>query len=255
MDSIAVISDVHGNRWALEAVLADMESLGISEVVNLGDVFYGPLDPVGTADLILDRSIPTVRGNEDRIIVDGDAPLSSTLGFVRAQLSGQHLEWLENLTGSLSMGSAFAFHGSPRSDVEYLLWTVGESGAHRRGTEEVKRILGKIEASLVLCGHDHVPGARVLEDGTVVVDPGSVGLPAYRDDVPHPHLMEAGSPHARYSVVSPSPSGFTVSDRAVSYDWQAAAETAERNGRPDWATWLRTGRANPLPEPNGHIGM
>lgn len=248
MDSIAVISDIHGNRWALEAVLADIEGLGISTVVNLGDVFYGPLDPLGTAGLILDRRIPTVRGNEDRIIVDGDAPLSKTLDFVRAQLSGQHMQWLENLAMSLSIGSASAFHGSPRSDTEYLLWTVGESGAHRRATEEVQRILGETEASLVLCGHDHVPGARVLEDGTAVVDPGSVGLPAYRDDVPHPHLMEAGSPHARYAVVSSGPFGFTVSDREVSYDWKAAAETAERNGRPDWAIWLRTGRADSASE-------
>ena len=82
-----------------------------------------------------------------------------------------------------------------------------------------------------------------LPGGQTVVNPGSVGLPAYWDDLPHPHVMETGSPHARYSVISYSEFGWSVTDRIVPYDCESAAETANRNGRPDWAEWLKTGRA------------
>jgi predicted phosphodiesterase len=242
MDSIAVVSDIHGNRWALEAVLADIDSVGISTVVNLGDVVYGPLDPRGTADLVLEREIPTVRGNEDRIVVDGAHPVSETLRFVRCQLDRRHLAWLETLETCLTVGPMRAFHGSPRSDTEYLLREVRSTGSRRRGCREVQTILGDTESSLVACGHDHLPGLMVLANGTTVVNPGSVGLPAYRDDEPHPHAMETGSPHAHYSVISEARCGISVTDRAVAYDWQSAAEVAESNGRPDWAWWLRTGR-------------
>jgi predicted phosphodiesterase len=63
---LAVIADVHGNSAALEAVLADIEAAGVTEVVNLGDHVSGPLDPGGTADLLMARGFPSIRGNHDR---------------------------------------------------------------------------------------------------------------------------------------------------------------------------------------------
>ena len=83
-----------------------------------------------------------------------------------------------------------------------------------------------------------------------IVNPGSVGLPAYTDDDPWPHAMEAGSPHARYAVLEHTRTGWRVDPVAVEYDWEAAARAAERNGRPDWAAWIRTGRAR-LPAAGG----
>jgi hypothetical protein len=83
-----------------------------------------------------------------------------------------------------------------------------------------------------------------MPDGMLLVNPGSVGLPAYADESPHPHAMEAGSPHARYAIVTRSGSNWHVEHHAVVYDWNAAAELASRNHRPDWAAWLRTGRAS-----------
>jgi hypothetical protein len=55
--------------------------------------------------------------------------------------------------------------------------------------------------------------------------------------------METGTPHARYSIVSRNEEGWRVENIAVPYDWEAAAAAAVENGRPDWAEWLRTGRA------------
>jgi len=244
VNSIAAISDIHGNRWALEAVIAEIDQLGISQVVNLGDVFYGPLDPLGTADLLAERAFPTICGNEDRIIIDNSSPETDTLTFVRAQLKNEHMEWLRTLEMQMDFGNAHIFHGSPRSDSEYLLWDIGHYGTRLRRASDVARLLYDIQSSLILCGHDHLPGTLFLPNGHMVVNPGSVGLPAYWDDVPQSHVMETGSPHARYAVISRTEFGYSVTDRAVPYDWESAAKTAERNGRPDWAVWLRTGQAN-----------
>jgi predicted phosphodiesterase len=244
VESIAVISDVHGNRWALEAVLADIAELGVSQVVNLGDVLHGPLDPRGTAELLLERGFPTACGNQDREIVDETSPMTDTLAYVRDQLTDTHLDWIRALGMSISFGPVLGFHASLNSDTEYLLWEIGSGGARFRRSRDVQRILTETQPNLILCGHDHVPRTMVLPNGPTVVDPGSVGLPAYWDDVPHPHVMEAGSPHARYAVVTRTGNGYSVADRAIPYDWESAAETAHRNGRPDWATWLRTGQAS-----------
>jgi predicted phosphodiesterase len=245
LNRIAVTSDVHGNRWALEAVLEDIDRAGISDVVNLGDTLYGPLDPAGTADILLERAFPTVCGNEDRIIIEScDEPGSETLRRVRDQLMPNHIEWLRGLQPTLVIGSAFLCHGAPCSDTTYLLWEVGPAGAHLRWSADVAGDLAAVGSpvDLVLCGHDHVP-RTMLADVLLVVNPGSVGLPAYSDDHPHPHVMETGTPHARYAVITQTERGWAVADHAVPYDWQAAARVALANGRPDWARWLQTGWA------------
>jgi hypothetical protein len=82
-----------------------------------------------------------------------------------------------------------------------------------------------------------------LPTGGLVVNAGSVGWPAYDDDHPYPHVMEAGSPHARYAVVDDASGRWEVEFRAVDHDWESAAAIAEGNGRPDVARALRTGRA------------
>lgn len=243
MDQFAVISDVHGNRWALEAVLEDIDRAGLVEAVNLGDVLYGPLDPRGTADLLIPRAFPTVRGNQDREIVDEDAPASGTLSFVRNQLDAPHLRWLRELQPNLVIEGMLLCHGTPWSDTTYLLWSLGEDGAVRRSAEEVGSELEPLGWDLVLCGHDHVPFSMQLAAGKTVVNPGSVGLQAYTDDEPFPHLMQTGSPHARYSVVERVDSGWRVSQRTVEYDWGLAVKAASKNRRPDWVAWLKTGQA------------
>ena len=243
---IAVISDVHGNRWALEAVLLDVERRGVRNIVNLGDSLYGPLDPAGTAHILTALDVPTVRGNEDRIIVErsGEEVVSATLAYVRESLDAQHLLWLERLELSLSAHADFYLcHGSPERDDAYLLNEVLETGVSLRGSRALMAQLAWLTQPVLLCGHDHVPRTVRLPNGRLIVNPGSVGLPAYADDAPFPHVMETGTPHARYSIVSKSGSGWRVEDIAVPYNWEAAAAVAEENGRADWAEWLRTGRA------------
>jgi len=120
--------------------------------------------------------------------------------------------------------------------------TVDRAGQRPANYEEVVDRAGDAQASLILCGHTHVPRSMQLDDGRLVVNPGSVGLQAYDDDLPYPHKAENGTPHARYAVVERTGAGWSVEHYAVAYDWQAAAEVAARHGREDWAYALRTGR-------------
>ena len=75
-----------------------------------------------------------------------------------------------------------------------------------------------------------------------VVNPGSVGLPAYDDIHPHPHVVETGSPLARWALVETAPGGWRVALCSTPYDVAAAVRRAEANGRPDWADALASGR-------------
>ncbi|MFW9990681.1 MAG: metallophosphoesterase family protein [Candidatus Odinarchaeota archaeon] len=241
---LAALSDIHGNTWALEAVLEDIRARRVQNVVNLGDSLYGPLDPTGTARMLIDNKITSVSGNEDRILVEEqeNGEINRTLVGVKEQLTDEHLEWLQNLKGSIVHNGLFLCHGSPERDDEYLVEQVLEQGIILRNDEELVKKLVSVKQQVILCGHSHVPRMVYLSDRKLIINPGSVGLQAYTDDMPYPHGMETGSPHARYSIISESENGWHVEMLAVPYDWEVAATVAKKNARPDWARWLRTGR-------------
>ena len=242
---IAVLSDVHGNRWALEAVLADIARRGIETTLNLGDSLYGRLDPAGTADLLLAARIPSIAGNQDRVLLETtEAALRARdRAFVLERLSAAHLDWLAGQPKTLRIGDLLLCHGTPDSDETYLLEHVTPHGVHLADTATILALLGATGSPVVLCGHTHVPRVVSFPDRRLVVNPGSVGLPAYTDDLPHPHAMEAGSPHARYAVLERSEEGgWAVELVAVPYPWDEAAAVARENGRADWAGWIATGR-------------
>lgn len=98
---------------------------------------------------------------------------------------------------------------------------------------------------MVLCVHSHVP--RTMWVGRagrpmLVVNPGSAGLQAYDDTLPHTHRVELGSPHARWALLQRQAGGqWRVEHRVTPYDWAAAAARADRNGRGDWADALPSG--------------
>jgi predicted phosphodiesterase len=243
---IAILSDIHGNRWALEAVLDDIAQRDIKRIFNLGDCFYGPLDPAGTASILLSMDIPTVRGNEDRVLIEpeGESEPNPTVEFTRDQLRPEQLAWLSAVPSTRIENDRYLLcHGTPDNDSEYLLWRITESGSVARPDDEIAQRFPVNAPGFILCGHDHVPGERKLGDGRTVINPGSVGLQAYLDDEPHPHAMAAGSPHARYCILHDEAGSVRVETILVHYDWDAAATAARHHGRPDWAEWLLTGRA------------
>jgi putative phosphoesterase len=242
-DRIAVLSDIHGNRWALEAVIEDIENRDVKSVVNLGDSLYGPLDPAGTADILMALNPISVRGNEDRIIVE-HTKSQSTLDYVRDRLTAEHIEFLKSLNITEKMDyESVLFHGTPDSDSSYLIYEVNKSGLRMRGKGGIDQVLKERPEELFLCGHDHLPNVIRLAEDRLVVNPGSVGLPAYSDDVPYRHYVENGDPHARYCLLEKTRSGWSVEQLSIPYDHHAASHMARQNNRDDWAFWLKTGRA------------
>lgn len=242
---IAVLSDIHGNVWALEAVLADLRRQEVDVTVNAGDLLSGPLEPAATADLLLSLELPTVAGNHERqLLACEQEPGGPSDQFAFEHVSRRHRDWLRGLPAVLDVGgAALLCHGTPSSDRTCLLEVVEPEGVRMASPEELAARAGPVRQGLVLCGHSHLPGARSLPDGRLLVNPGSVGLQAYVDDQPFHHGVENGSPHARYAICEQGPAGWGVAFRCVGYDHQRAAAAAERNGRPDWARWLATGRA------------
>lgn len=235
---IAVISDIHGNRWALEAVLKDIKNRGVDKILNLGDSMYGPLDPGGTIKILMNLELPSVSGNQDRFLL-GEGEFH-TFKYVKQEIGENGLSYIKTLkTTDVFENEFFMCHGTPENDDEYLLHEIQGDRVRMRRKEEISSRLHGVKQPVVLCGHDHTPNLVSISDEQIVVNPGSVGLGAYIDEEPSVHAMETGSPHARYSLVYKD---FFVQNIALPYDWRKAAACAAKNNRPDWVKWLLEGQ-------------
>jgi len=241
---LAVLSDIHGNSWALQAVLDDIKTKNIDDIFNLGDSLYGPLDPWGTFDLLSKQTIMSIAGNEDRLIVEsyGSNQVYETLDIVYRQIDENIRQWLQSLEKTIIAEECFLCHGTPQRDDQYLFEKVTTQGLRMKDQGELLKEVKDIRQRVICCGHSHVSHAIILDTGTLIVNPGSVGCPAYTDDVPYPHSMEAGRPHASYAILSFNGETVFVEPVAVPYDWDAAARCAKHHGREDWAKWLTTGK-------------
>jgi putative phosphoesterase len=244
---LAVLSDIHGNVLALEAVVSDAKAQGVTRFVNLGDIFYGPLWPRETLALLQGLDvIATIRGNQDRDIYEGHVS-SRTCVRTREDLGPSAIEWLRALPGTASIDGVLLCHGTPSSDLVYLLERVDTGGALLRDAGEIDQQLQGTAESVVLCGHTHLQRCVRTPAGRLVVNPGSVGLPAYFDTEPSPHAMETGSSDAGYAILERADAGFLVRQMRVPYRADLAAARARAEGREDWAAWLATGRAGREP--------
>jgi len=246
---LAVVSDIHGNVAALEAVVGDIASSGVHEVLNLGDVASGALWPVETVELLMRKGWRSVRGNHDRTVVAGGR-LGLSDEHARSSLRPEQIAWMAELPERIDVtADIVAVHGSPRADDEYLTHSVQDGVLRPALPAEVASRLNGTRAVAVLCGHSHLPASAQSIDGTDVIGVGSVGLQAYEDDDHvRPHVVQNGTPDASYALIDleSSPTGTRIVDlqhRRISYDHEAAARRAEMVGRPEVAFALRTGRA------------
>jgi predicted phosphodiesterase len=177
---IALLSDLHGNEVALDAVLADVTRRGVDRIVCLGDVATLGPRPGQVLARLRDLGCPCILGNHDAFMLDedlirhyNDTPvIRAAVDWCRAQLSSQELEQIASFVPSLRIDlgancSALLFHGSPRSHMEDLLCTTG--------AEQLDALLGGHSAALFACGHTHIPMVRRHRDA-LLVNPGSVGL-------------------------------------------------------------------------------
>ena len=256
---IAAISDIHSNVFALEAVLADIDGRNVQQVVNLGDILYGPIAPKQTYELLMNyqsrqsKSIITIRGNQDRQIYEAtrnEIVSNQTMSFIYDDLPITAIDWMRSLPFDYYLNQQiYLCHGSPTDDMMYLLEEVSSGTPNvREDCDIIERLAGQ-RAEIIVCGHTHIPRTVTLSTGQIIVNTGSVGYPAYEDDLPISHKMQTYSTHASYAIIEGIETSaglcWQVEQIKVCYDYKAAACLAADNDREDWAFALRTGRVMP----------
>lgn len=230
---IAVLSDIHGNRIALDAVLADLETTGVDEYWVLGDLVAMGTDPVGVLQRLTSlQNCFFIRGNTDRYTFAGDRPppYAADLGtdpekirrfaevagiFAWAQGAVWAAGWLDWLTRlplafqrTLPDGTTcLAIHASPGRDEG--------PGIGRNHTEDeiVQRLEG-CTAGLVCVGHTHQPVNRKVGQWHVL-NPGSVGMPM-------PPVVQAS-----YALITATADGYQAELRQAAYDREQVVAQAQ----------------------------
>jgi putative phosphoesterase len=234
---IALVSDIHGNLLALEAVVRDLSRHAPDVTVNLGDCATSPLWPAETVALLESLAWPTVRGNHDRWLgMAGSHDRAPSVQSTRAALPPDVVQRLGALPPRIELDDAvLAVHGTPESDEAYLLEERVEGRLMLVATDVLERRLGSESATLIACGHSHLAHAAVAGGGRLVVNPGSVGMPRYADN-PDAERNEAGSPHARYAIATRERAGWSVQFVSLVYDWEQVAARARALNRSDFAS-------------------
>jgi predicted phosphodiesterase len=199
----ALISDIHGNAIAFEAVLADLERDRVDQVVCLGDALQGGCQPAEVVTLMRRLGCPTVLGNADAFVLDETAgeekPTEEQLDvreWTRAQLGGEGLAYVETFRPTLTVPvgdgrELFAFHGSPDSYDDIILPHLDE--------DEFRRLLGTPRSDLLAGGHVHLQWLRRFGQSTFV-NPGSVGLSYDHAQPEGDFLLDAFAAYARLDV-------------------------------------------------------
>lgn len=235
---LAIISDIHGNLPALEAVLDDIANQAVDEVYHLGDlVGYNPF-PNEVVDKVKGLGIPGVVGNYDMAAAaDVPDPIGAYLNpaisemaksiyrWTRAQVSPETRDYLlglpERLTLKLNGLEILLAHGSPRHIREYL--------RPRLSDEELRPVLEAIPAGALFTGHTHLPLVRQVA-GKWLINPGSVGFP------------KDGDYRAGWALVTVK-GGLKVEIRRVDYDVHRTVDALLAAGLPAQAAHdLRHGR-------------
>jgi putative phosphoesterase len=241
MKQYAIISDIHGNAGALKAVLNDIKARNIDTTINLGDHFFGALQPEKVAEILRQNPMTCIYGNTDREIwenADKDG-----MERVQADLSDKSKAWLKTLPKTTTVdGLIFVCHGTPGSDNEYLLEKVTEHGVFVYNDEELIEKTKNIKECIILCGHSHVNRVVYLSNGKIILNPGSVGLPAYLGNGEYRFAMESMTPHAKYAIITVDGNDINIDQVNCTYDWNEAAKMAKENGSENWANFLLHGR-------------
>jgi predicted phosphodiesterase len=219
---LALISDLHANLLALDAVLRDARRAGFDRLVCLGDVVTLGPRPGAVLERLQALGCPCILGNHDEFMFEPalirtytDAPaVVASIEATRQSLSAAEVTFLRSFVRTLRVDDVFLYHGTPRSNIENLLATTP--------ADDVDVMLGDHGARVCVGGHTHLPMLR-QHRGALIVNVGSVGTP-FRDFVTGgpPTIL----PHAEYAIVDVSSSGVHVDLRRVSLDRMALAAQA-----------------------------
>ena len=225
---VAVVTDIHGNRRALQAVVADLKRIAPDLVVHGGDLVFGGTHPADIIDEICRLGWPGVLGNTDEMLWTQKRPiemaaahpkLASLLGRLqemiepmRARIGDERLRWLKTLP-SVYQGDGFSVvHASPKD-----LWRAPMANAT---DEELQKTYTELDVPIVIYGHIHVSFVRQLA-GMTLANAGSVSQ------------SYDGDRRAAYALID----GENVTIRRVDYDVESEAKDLLRSGLPH-AEWL-----------------
>lgn len=243
----AVLSDIHSNRQALEAVLAEVDEAGIDQVWCLGDLVGYGADPDACTALVSERASVCLVGNHDLAVLGAldistfSEAAAAAVEWTRDNVSEKTLDFLRSLEPTASQNGVGLAHASPRDPVwEYVLST-DQADAGLDAQEERVGLIGHSHIALFFVraaaeARGHTQGAQATDgaeleigDGEWLLNPGSVGQP--RDGDPHAAWLELDTEAwlARY--------------HRVTYDVEGAATAIREAGLPDvLAERLEVGR-------------
>lgn len=230
---IALISDLHANEVALRAVLADIARVGCDEIVCLGDVATLGPRPTEVIRILQDIGCRSILGNHDAFMLDAELIHTYTevpvvvdaVEWCRQRLSEADLAYLRTFRPSMEIdldgkATLVLFHGTLRSHMEDLLATTPP--------DEVDAMLQGRRGTVMAGGHTHLQMLR-QHRGTLLVNPGSVGLP-FKEHVAGraPTLLD----HAEYATIEAANGGVGVQLRRVPVDKRAMAAAIAATDNP-----------------------
>jgi putative phosphoesterase len=237
---VAIISDIHGNGVALDAVLADIARDEVDNVICLGDLAAGGPQPDAVISRLRELDCQVVRGNADRWLLASLPPGGSTetrrleevVAWARTRLAAADWEYLAALPTTLHLSTdgldLFCFHGSPSADTDSLLATTPAA--------KVDQLLAGAPAASVLAGgHTHLQMLR-RHRAALLVNPGSVGLPL--------DALSTGAAAlpawAEYATVAVGAGDLEIVYRRVPVDVDALAAATACMPHRSWARDLAT---------------
>ena len=227
----AILSDVHANREALEAVLADAAPRA-DAVLSLGDAVGYGADPIACLELLAERAHATVAGNHDHAVAGlldtswFNPRAAAAVEWTREQLDDDYRAWLGGRPLILELGDATLVHASPAQPEEWEYLMSAEDGF---------AVFGAFATRYCFVGHSHVPGVWSLGSSGPEHRRGDVGLTAERG---RRYLVNVGSvgqprdhdPRAAYALWDAD--GGEIRIRRVPYDVDAARRKILAAGLP-----------------------
>lgn len=223
---VAVLSDLHANAQALEAVMNDVIAQGCEHVFCLGDLALAGPQPKEVVDYVMAQNTWTViQGNTDKMIaqygpqvvefLEAQYPvMANAIADDVLRLDDSHRAYLADLPPMLSLEvegcDVLLVHGSPRANNEDIL--------PEMPLEIIEEIIEGTKEKLILCGHTHIPCGYQTKSGQTVVNVGSVGRPMTK------------KPQACYTVIDFSQGSFEITHRFVEYDNKLAAQLMSQRG-------------------------
>lgn len=230
---IAVISDIHGNCFALDAALANLRRQGVDQVVCLGDAIQGGPQPAETVQRLREVGCPVVMGNadawllaEERDTAEATSPQQREVrAWSLSQLSAGDLAFIGGFQPTVELAleggrRLLCFHGSPTSYNDILLPDTSR--------QEWQRLLGPFAPAIMTGGHTHTQQMRRVGDG-LFFNPGSIGV-AYDIFLGlDPAVTDAW---AEYAILSDASGHLGLDFHRVPYDVDRLIQIIQASGRP-----------------------